>query len=147
MLCSGRLALVASAWLIVLGTPLSTRADGQQSAGNTDGLLTWRLGALAAEETARRTVLIVHGPNRADTVARLDDARAHFRLGWSDNWAKDSTERTVAEEENVWIKNPVTDFALAPDGAFFWELGDIQSLRQSPARSQDERKGMDATGP
>lgn len=131
MLRGGHLALAAGALLILTGMPAPACADGQQSAGNTDGLLTWRLGDLAAGQSARMTVLMVHGPDRSDAVTRLDGARAALRPGWSDSWANDVAQPPDAGDKDVWIRNAATDFALAPDGAFFWESGSVQSLHRA----------------
>jgi hypothetical protein len=119
-----------------LGLLLATAvlaADGQHSTGNTDGFLTWDLGSLVSGTSARRTVFFLHGPDRSAAARTLDQARSRYRPGWSDGWQ--DGEGTVRDGD-VWIRNAMTDFALAPDGAFFWEPGGVQSLRRpAPGRA------------
>ncbi len=114
---------------IVLFPVTPVWADGQQSVGNTDGVLTWQLGNLAAGQSARQTVLFVTGANRVAAAKTLDEARRSYKSGWSDPLATDlPNPPRAANGKDVWIKNSVTDFALAADGAFFWERGRVQSL-------------------
>jgi hypothetical protein len=58
----------------------------------------------------------------------LQEARGQFRAGWSDAWASETTAEALPGEKDIWIKNADTDFALAPEGAFFWEPGQRQAL-------------------
>ena len=89
---------------------------GLSSTGNTDGLLTWRLGALEAGKSAREVVLFAFD-NSADGVAkRLEQARQQFK-----SLPKPPGAPTAKPQATVWIKNAATDFALQGPGHFFWE--------------------------
>lgn len=88
----------------------------RESIGNTDGLLTWRLGELASGQSAREVVLFVYGKSAADVASLLRQARAQFaRMPEPPAGAGGKAEATV------WIRNGVTDFALQGPGHFFWE--------------------------
>ena len=115
----------------------------RESSGNTDGLLTWQLGDLAAGsprgilpsatqpetggfippgESAREVVLFVFGKNTEAVTSLLEQARQQFAK------TPEPTPGTLGKtEETIWIKNDVTDFALQGPGYFFWE-GGRQSL-------------------
>ncbi len=121
--------LGALATLTLLGGVAWLLAAGQQSAGNTDGFLTWNLGNLAPGQSARRTILFLHAADRDAAARILEQARRRHLAGWSDAWIRE--KGTVPPGgKDVWIRNQVTDFALGSDGGFFWEQGALQSLRR-----------------
>ncbi|MAG92607.1 MAG: hypothetical protein CMJ48_02475 [Planctomycetaceae bacterium] len=131
-----------SAATLLFASGVLARADGQQSVGNTDGVLNWSLGELAPGSSARRTVLFVSGTNAAEAVKTLARARAGHRSGWSDRLVVDLPAPATGQDgKDVWIKNDSTNFALAPDGGFFWETGHIQSLRRG-SKGQLSRLGF-----
>ncbi|MGD0089817.1 MAG: hypothetical protein ABSE73_07840 [Planctomycetota bacterium] len=100
---------VLAAWT---GTCL---AEGLDSFGNVDGLLTWRLGDLAAGQSARHVVLLVYD-NSADAAARrLEQARTDFAA------LPEPAEPPAAPPPGkAWIRNDATDFALEGHCFFSW---------------------------
>ena len=93
-----------------------------ESSGNTDGLLTWRLGELAPGASSREVVLFAFGENTAAVGSLLDKARQQFA-----GISEPPPDPSGMAEDTLWIKNDVTDFALQGPGHFFWE-GGRQSL-------------------
>ncbi|MBE3134424.1 MAG: hypothetical protein IMZ55_13200, partial [Acidobacteria bacterium] len=122
------LAAVLVAW------PAVGHGAGLDSAGNTDGHLTWRLGTIKPGGSAREVVLLAFDESADKAAARLEGARAEFaRL-------PDPAARGDAKPPaTAWIANGVTDFALEGPGHFFWE-GKRQSLA-SPRGGQLSRFG------
>jgi len=96
--------------------PAAVSAAGLDSSGNTDGLLTWRIGRLAPGESGRRVVLFAFDDSHEKVVKRLEAARKRFALPTEPPKAVTDSPPKV-----VWIKNDATDFALAGPGHFFWE--------------------------
>ena len=119
--------LPALLWFVALvtgsiGASAATLNVERESSGNTDGLLTWRLGDLAAGESAREVVLFTFGKNSEAITTLLEQARQQFA-----KIPEPVPSTTGKTEATVWIKNDVTDFALQGPGYFFWE-GGRQSL-------------------
>jgi hypothetical protein len=123
ILCAAILALAPAA-----------RADGLTSTGNTDGVLTWRLGKIEPGQSAREVVLFASADSPDAATKLLEVARREFAT------ATAPPDRKNAEAQaTVWIKNAATDFALSGPGHFFWE-GARQSL-SCPAGGQLSRFG------
>ena len=115
--CAGALAGL----LLALAGPCA--AAGLSSAGNTDGVLTWRLGDLEPGASAREVVLFVFGPSRTEVAESLKAARARF----ADLPDPPALPKDAKPAPTVWIGNDATDFALQGPAHFFWE-GGRQSL-------------------
>jgi len=116
------LLLFSTLAVVGFAAPAAALDLDSESSGNTDGLLTWRLGDLAADEAAREVVLFAFGKNPEAVTGLLVQARDQFAR------IPEATQRTAGTAEaTVWIKNAVTDFALQGPGYFFWE-GGRQSL-------------------
>jgi len=108
-------AILLSAFL---GLVAPCFAGGLESHGNTDGVLTWRLGDLETGKSAREVVVLAFDKSFGNVVKRLKSARARFaRLADPPKAASDETARAP-----VWIKNDATDFALEGSGLFRWRL-------------------------
>ncbi|NQT37924.1 MAG: PD40 domain-containing protein, partial [Planctomycetes bacterium] len=101
----------------------ASAADGLESLGNTDGVLTWQIGTLASGDSARRVVLFAFDPSPKDLAKHLEQARRKFAQATQP--AEPAGQGTASEI--VWIKNATTDFAVSGPGHFFWE-GARQSL-------------------
>ena len=95
---------------------------GPTSAGNTDGLLTWRLGDIAAGQTAGQVVLFAFDSSREGLGRVLEQARSEFA-----HLPAPSAMPAGEPRPTAWLKNSVTDFALCAAGNFFWE-GERQGL-------------------
>lgn len=104
-----------------LATAASVAATAE-SVGNTDGLLTWQLGDLAAGQSAREVVLFGYSKTAAEAVLLLEQARDQFS-----KMPEPAADAPATTEATIWIKKEVTDFALQGPGHFFWE-GARQSL-------------------
>ncbi|MBI2298617.1 MAG: hypothetical protein HYU66_06640, partial [Armatimonadetes bacterium] len=94
---------------------LAQAPPGSEAVGNTDGTLTWSLGDLQPGGSARCVVLFAWDKSFDELVRRLDAAR---------RWAAALPPVAApagSGEPVAWIGNDVTDFALDPRGAFFWE--------------------------
>ncbi len=111
--------------LLVLSSSAPCAAASLESAGNTDGVLTWRLGTLEPGKSAREVVLFAFGNSAEEVVERLDAARAQFAKPMA---PPTPSSAGAAASEHVWIKNEVTDFALQGTGFFRWDVGGRQSL-------------------
>jgi hypothetical protein len=98
-------------------------AEGLESMGNTDGVLTWRLGTLEKGTPAREVVLFAYD-NSPDALAkRLDEARRKFAQAMP---APAAAPGPAAAK--VWIDNGTTDFALEGPCFFRWRM-ERQALR------------------
>ncbi|KPK43124.1 MAG: hypothetical protein AMK72_13725 [Planctomycetes bacterium SM23_25] len=96
---------------------------GLDSAGNTDGVLTWHLGTVEAGGSAREVVLFAFDASHEKVTSLLEAAREEFaRLPDPPPAAAGAKPQPTA-----WIRNDSTDFALEGPGHFFWE-GKRQSL-------------------
>ncbi len=106
--------VAATAWLLLTGWGL---AAGLNSAGNVDGVLTWRLPDLSPGQSARQLVVFVSDASYEKSALLLQNARLHF--------AKTTQPPATSgkPEPTVWIGNDATDFAIGPAGSFFWEGG------------------------
>ncbi len=118
-----RLARVGLAVVVLLGAAGGISAAGIEATGNVDGLLTWRVGELAPGESNRQVVLFAYADSYGALTKRLAAAR---------QWAATVTEPPVRQTDEpapaiAWIRNELTDFALAGPGHFFWE-GQRQTL-------------------
>ena len=102
-------------------------AEGLESAGNTDGLLTWRLGALEPGKSASETVVFAFADSRDKLLPVLKQARAEASRV-APLAAAPNSAAPPKESDAVWIKNALTDFALDAQGSLFWEKGQRQAL-------------------
>ncbi len=102
-------------------------SGGLESAGNTDGVLTWRLGDLAPGGTVSETVFLLSD----DSYEHVADMLNHIRENQSTHPEKSNSLGKKASQASVqgnsWLETTETSFALGSSGAFFWE-GDKQSL-------------------
>ena len=110
----GAVGLVLAAAVLVRALPCA--AAGLESVGNTDGVLTWRLGVLEKGKTARHIVLFAFDESHGKLVRRLDAARRHF--GTLPVPATASGDAA----QPVWLGNEATDFALEGTGFFRWRM-------------------------
>ncbi|MBM4000713.1 MAG: hypothetical protein FJ297_14445 [Planctomycetes bacterium] len=120
-----------AAWAVIgCGATLISHADEIGASGNTDGVLTWRIGTIEPGQTRREVVVLAFDPTYNEVAGRLDAARAAFAdpASWVDN------EEAGAPESKVWIENGVTDFALEGPCFFRWRI-ERQALR-GPAGGQ-----------
>ena len=53
-------------------------ADGLESLGNTDGILTWHLDSLGPGDSARETVIFAYTKSRKKLLTLLESARRDF---------------------------------------------------------------------
>ena len=136
MLCRLHFATGILLAFVFLPPGASAAADGQQSRGNTAGMLTWQLGDLAPGATARNTVFYVLGPKVQTAADSLAKARGHYKDGWSDPLiSKKPAGGETAGKDNTWIKSDAADFAVGPDGSFRWENGRAKALRGQLGRT------------
>ncbi len=116
--------------VLVLCTALAAEnpcpAAGIEAMGNTDGVLTWRLGTLAAGESAREIVLFAYADSHAELCAVVEKARAAFAALPGAEALDFGPSASI--EPPVWIANGVTDFALGWTGFFRWDLTQRQAL-------------------
>jgi len=120
---------VRPVWLVVvvlLSLPVQAQARGLESTGNTDGVLTWSLGRLGAGQSRTRTVIFSYADSYAELLGRLKELRRAGRI------EPDSSATCTVEQRSgiVRLRNGLTDIALGPNGAFFWE-GTAQALGSS----------------
>ncbi len=101
-------------------------AAGLQAMGNTDGVLTWRLGTLQKNASAREIVLFAYGHSHAQLVQTVKQARAAGAQ--LPELAPPAANADLPPEPPVWIKNDATDFALGWTGFFRWDLKQRQAL-------------------
>ena len=92
-------------------------AAGLDSAGNVDGVLTWRLGTIGGGQSAREVVLFAFDRSPEDVLARLDQARGEFAKG-----PPPETAPTGEAPPKVWIHDDTTDFALEGPCFFRWRM-------------------------
>jgi len=91
-------------------------AGGLESAGNTDGVLTWKLDTLAAGASVRRVVLLAYDASHKGLLGVLEKARGEFAE------LPDPPEARPAKAVSpVWIRTRETNFALEGPGHYFWE--------------------------
>ena len=110
--------------LAVLASPGLLAAAGLDSTGNTDGVLTWQMGAIQPGGSTRQVVLFAYGESPKAVAEHLETARQQLaELPDPPAVATDKPAPPV-----VWIENDTTDFALAGPGHFFWEGVNRQSL-------------------
>ena len=84
MLCRRYFASGILLALVFLPLNVSAATEGQQSRGNTAGMLTWQWDDLAPGATARNTVFYLLGPKVQTAAGALAKARAEYKDGWSD---------------------------------------------------------------
>jgi len=113
--------------VVLLPAPVCAAA-GLESAGNTDGVLTWRLGTLEPGESAREVVLFAFGDSAEDVLNGLDAARGQFAKPTAPRSPTESPPAGATAPEPIWIKNEATDFALQGTGFFRWGSCGRQSL-------------------
>ncbi len=100
-------------------TATAAGADGLESLGNTDGILTWHLDSIEPGATARETVIFAYAESRKKLLTLLESARRDF----AKPLVSLPAESDVPGSKIVWINNGVTDLALDENGSFFWEGG------------------------
>jgi len=100
--------------LALLFWPAWCAAAGLDSAGNTDGVLTWRLGALTQGKSAREVVLFAFDSSPEAVAKRLEAARKQFAT------LPEPPAVRKPGAPKVWIRNDATDFALEETGYFRW---------------------------
>jgi len=108
----------------MLGSESLLAATGLESAGNTDGVLTWQLGSLKKGQSAREVVLFAFEPSADRVKGRLDDAQRQFATAIPMTFPA----RNDPAPPKVWITNGVTDFALEAPCFFRWRV-ERQALR------------------
>ncbi len=119
--------------LAVLGPSATLSAAGISSQGNTDGLLTWRIGTLEPGQSNRQVVLFAFDDSHDKVAKRLESARRQMAA------LPEPPRADGPAPATVWIRNETTDFALSGPGHFFWE-GQRQALG-SPQGGQLSRFG------
>ena len=126
--------LLFSRWLIAGYVSLATvwfptrgLAGGLESAGNTDGVLTWRLGTLEHDKPLREVVLLTYDRAPAAVLAQLGALRKQF----ASMPAPPAVSADAPTSPHVWIENSTTDFALLQLAFFRWDWTQRQSLRDS----------------
>jgi hypothetical protein len=97
------------------------------SAGNTDGILTWRLGTLERDRSAREVVLFTYAESLDAVVQRLDAIRQKFAA----LPCAPMVPADVTSLPHVWIENSATDFVLHGPAFFRWDWTKRQSLRST----------------
>lgn len=112
--------------------PAVARGAASEAVGNTDGLLTWRLGDLAPGATARVTVLLLSDAGYESLAVRLPAVRAWAAGAFTGGRGSPVDDTTV-------LANGVTDLVLEGPGSFFWE-GARQAFT-APAGGQLSRFG------
>ncbi|MBN2269735.1 MAG: hypothetical protein JXN61_03920 [Sedimentisphaerales bacterium] len=95
-------------------------ADGLESTGNTDGVLTWSLGTLEPGRSKTETVVFACAASREKLMALMEPTRPDLKFPVAPG--------EPAAAPILWIGNDATDFALNVAGAFFWE-GRRQALK------------------
>jgi hypothetical protein len=106
-------------WLLATWVALAAASDpGLESAGNTDGVLTWQVTSLEPGNSARVIVLFVFDSSPETAAQRLAATRAAFAKPTMPGPADVSTP----VPSKVWIRNETTDFALEGAGFFRWRL-------------------------
>ncbi len=102
---------------LMVGLAASCAVANLQSAGNTDGVLTWKLGALSPGQSTRHVVLLCF----ADSQGKAADLLAQARRQLAEPSPAPATASGKAGRGIAWIGNDVTDFALEGAGSFWWE--------------------------
>ena len=118
-----RLALAAILATAVLMADGACFGAGLDSGGNTDGVLTWRLGKVEAGRSVREVVLFAFDSSHEKVAKRVQQARREF----ANLPDPPPVPAGAGPQPTAWIKNDSTDFALEGPGHFFWE-GKRQSL-------------------
>jgi len=111
-------SLLLAAPLVASTFATAAAAAGLESAGNTDGVLTWRLGTLQPGQAAREVVLFAFDRSPEAVLARLDDARRQFGAGLPASGVAPPSEAPA----KVWLRNEATDFALEGPCFFRWRI-------------------------
>jgi len=116
-------------WVVAVGLLLfpgvSCLAAGLESAGNVDGVLTWRLGTIAKEKPARKVVLFAYDGSPEAVLKRIEAARRQF----AESRPAARPPSAAAAAAKVWIQNGTTDFALEGPCFFRWDVQGRQALR------------------
>ena len=127
--------LAGGLWVLWLAG-VAAHADGLAATGNTDGLLTWRLGELAPGQSKAEVVLFAFDASHEKLKALVAEARREFAS------LPDPGQPTGPSEPVVWLKSEATDFALEPTGAFFWEGWHRQALACGVPRAGERPGGQ-----
>ncbi len=109
-------------YFLISSTPFpasAAAADGLESFGNTDGILTWHLDSIDPGASAQETVIFAYTGSRKKLLTLLESARRDF----ADKSEQLPTASDTPASKIVWINNGVTNFALQENGSFFWEGG------------------------
>ena len=77
---------------------------GLSSAGNVDGLLTWRMGDLAPGASAREVVLFVYDASPEKAAKLLERARKDFAA-----LPEPADLKDAKAEPTAWVRNDTTD--------------------------------------
>jgi len=118
-------AMAGIAWIAAALGALPCRAAGLESAGNVDGVLTWRLGTVARQKPAREVVLFAYDDSPQAVLKRIDAARRQLAQGKPGA----SPPSGGPAPAKVWIQNGTTDFALEGPCFFRWDIEGRQALR------------------
>ncbi len=87
---------------------------GLDSIGNTDGVLTWRLGTLDPGKSARQVIVFAFSDSLDQLSKQLATARSRFAAPTD----PPSAPERRGDASPVWLANGVTDFALEGSGYF-----------------------------
>ncbi|NQT53781.1 hypothetical protein HQ576_17120, partial [bacterium] len=101
--------------LCLVGYAAFCSAAGLEAVGNTDGVLTWHLGALAHGESKREVVLFAFDATPDKVARHLDAARHQLAKPTAASPAPESDATSTA-----WLDNGTTDFALEDTALFRW---------------------------
>lgn len=96
---------------------------GVEATGNTDGVVTWKLGTIAPGGSAREVVLLAFAESHGKLIALLEKARRDLAtLPPAPKVDASGKAKGIA-----WLRNDVTDLGLEDAGWFWWE-GSRQAL-------------------
>lgn len=129
------IALTAATTVFLLTHRLAAEDRGSRSGGNVDGLLTWSFPRLEAGTSASQVVFWLHASSPDAAAQRLAELRRGHAAGRElrEQRIVPGVASGTGADKDVWLRNAHTDFALAPDGAFFWEDGGRQALSRPVA--------------
>ncbi|MHC4389231.1 MAG: hypothetical protein ACYSX1_11575, partial [Planctomycetota bacterium] len=100
--------------VVLLGCLLPAVAiAGQSSEGNTDGMLTWRLGRIEPGRSTVRTVLFAYSDSLEQVASVLEAAKRKARGLGNEAGPGGTTEADI-----VWLRNATTSFGLERTGSF-----------------------------
>ncbi|MHC4866802.1 MAG: HzsA-related protein [Planctomycetota bacterium] len=102
-------------YVILLGYvfPAVAMAAGLCSEGNTDGVLTWRLGGIEPGGSATRTVLFAYADSPAELASVLEAAKQK-----ASSLSGQAPPEAGAESGMAWLGNTATRFGFERTGSF-----------------------------